>query len=190
MPCGPAKTAEHGIGLSKERVMRTRLFVLAAALTFLSASGLVAQHRGTLTGIVTDAQGTALPGVTVELTGPDNRKGVSDAQGRFTFGLLAPGVGLKAGVHQWGATSDPDEEGAPDPAVVDWTSDWVTRRFRDVDPRPLSAETCFDTTTPDESFVLERHDRIVVGSACSGHGFKFAPVIGQRLAHLAAEALD
>ena len=66
--------------------------MLAAALTFLSASGLVAQNRGTLTGIVTDAQGTALSGVTVELTGPDNRKGVSDAQGRFTFGLLAPGV--------------------------------------------------------------------------------------------------
>ena len=107
-----------------------------------------------------------------------------------SFGLLAPGVGLKAGVHQWGATSDPDAEGAPDPAVVDWTSDWVARRYRDVDPRPLSADTCFYTTTPDESFVLERHDRIVVGSACSGHGFKFAPVTGLRLAHLAAEALD
>jgi Ca-activated chloride channel family protein len=66
---------------------------LAAALTLLSASGLLAQNRGTLTGIVTDVQGTALPGVTVELTGPDTTRTVtSDARGRFSFGLLAPGV--------------------------------------------------------------------------------------------------
>jgi glycine/D-amino acid oxidase-like deaminating enzyme len=25
----------------------------------------------------------------------------------------------------------------------------------------------------------------VIGSACSGHGFKFAPVVGERLAELA-----
>jgi glycine/D-amino acid oxidase-like deaminating enzyme len=30
----------------------------------------------------------------------------------------------------------------------------------------------------------------VVGSACSGHGFKFAPAIGARLAALAIEVLD
>ena len=38
------------------------------------------------------------------------------------------------------------------------------------------------TNTSDERFILERHDRVVVGSACSGHGFKFAPLIGERLA--------
>ena len=82
----------------------------------------------------------------------------------MSFGLLAPGVASsrRSPVR---ATADPDEEGAPDPAIVDWTSDWVARRYRDVEPRPLSADTCFYTTTPDESFVLERHDRIVVGSA-------------------------
>jgi sarcosine oxidase len=35
--------------------------------------------------------------------------------------------------------------------------------------------------------VLERRGRIVVGSACSGHGFKFAPVVGRRLAALALD---
>jgi sarcosine oxidase len=39
--------------------------------------------------------------------------------------------------------------------------------------------------TSDESFVLERRGRVVVGSACSGHGFKFAPAVGRRLADLA-----
>ena len=51
---------------------------------------------------------------------------------------------------------------------------------------PLASETCLYTTTPDHSFVLERHGRVVVGSACSGHGFKFAPA--RRGADLAALA--
>jgi sarcosine oxidase len=45
------------------------------------------------------------------------------------------------------------------------------------------------TTTPDQTFILERRGRLVVGSPCSGHGFKFAPAIGERLAALAAESL-
>ena len=43
------------------------------------------------------------------------------------------------------------------------------------------------TTTADESFILERRGRVVVGSPCSGHGFKFAPAIGERLADLATD---
>ncbi len=62
---------------------------------------------------------------------------------------------------------------------------WVAERLPDVDPEPVGAETCLYTTTPDESFVLERRGRVVVGSACSGHGFKFAPAVGRRLAELA-----
>ena len=44
------------------------------------------------------------------------------------------------------------------------------------------------TTTADEAFILERRGRLVIGSPCSGHGFKFAPAIGERLAALATEA--
>ena len=52
--------------------------------------------------------------------------------------------------------------------------------------RSLRAETCLYTNTADERFVLERRGNLVVGSPCSGHGFKFAPLIGERLAALAA----
>ncbi len=62
---------------------------------------------------------------------------------------------------------------------------WVGERLPRVDPEPVGAETCFYTTTPDERFVLERRGRVVIGSACSGHGFKFAPAVGARLAELA-----
>jgi Ca-activated chloride channel family protein len=81
-----------GVGLSKERVMRTRLLVAAAALVLLCVAGLIAQNLGTISGTVVDERGTPVPGVTVELTGPDTRTVMSDARGRFSFGLLAPGI--------------------------------------------------------------------------------------------------
>ena len=38
---------------------------------------------------------------------------------------------------------------------------------------------------PDENFILGRRGDRIVGSPCSGHGFKFAPVVGEVLADLA-----
>jgi sarcosine oxidase len=52
----------------------------------------------------------------------------------------------------------------------------------------LAAETCLYTMTPDGDFLVDRlpgADNVVVASPCSGHGFKFAPVIGEILADLA-----
>jgi sarcosine oxidase len=108
--------------------------------------------------------------------------------GLINFALAAPGVGLKAGLHHAGPPADPDELGAPDPAVVKWVATWAARRYPELDPEPLASETCIYTSTADESFVLERHGRIVVASACSGHGFKFAPAFGRTLAALARDA--
>ena len=90
-------------------------------------------------------------------------------------------------MHHGGPEVDPDVAGAPDPASVARVEAWVRERFPRVDPEPVGAETCLYTSTADGSFVLERRGRVVVGSACSGHGFKFAPVIGQRLASLALD---
>lgn len=102
------------------------------------------------------------------------------------YGLAAPALGLKAGVHHAGLEADPDVPGDPDPGRVAEISDWVARRYPRARPEPAAAETCMYTSTPDQRFILERRGPIVVGSACSGHGFKFAPVIGERLADLAA----
>jgi sarcosine oxidase len=82
----------------------------------------------------------------------------------------------------------PDDAGEPDAALVERVVDWVARTYPDADPEPVSAETCMYTTTPDEHFILERRGRVVIGSACSGHGFKFAPAVGKRLAQMAVEA--
>jgi sarcosine oxidase len=106
------------------------------------------------------------------------------------YSLAAPGVGLKASLHRAGPQTDPSLAGEIDETIVVRTADWVARRFPDANSTPLASETCIYTNTPDEGFVIERHGRIVVASACSGHGFKFAPALGETISELVSEALD
>jgi sarcosine oxidase len=50
-----------------------------------------------------------------------------------------------------------------------------------------AAQTCLYTMTPDHDFLIDRLPgarNIIVASPCSGHGFKFAPVVGEILADL------
>jgi sarcosine oxidase len=110
---------------------------------------------------------------------------LDDTRHHVMYALHDPQYGLKAGAHNAGAVADPDTVGSPDPRLVGQITTWVHERLPHVDPHPVTAETCIYTTTADESFILERRGRIVVGSACSGHAFKFAPAIGTRLADLA-----
>jgi monomeric sarcosine oxidase len=110
-------------------------------------------------------------------------------RGHALYSLHDPLHGLKAGVHMAGAEADPDEPGEPDPVVIERISAWVADTYPDADPEPVGAETCMYTNTEDEHFILERRGRVVVGSPCSGHGFKFAPACGRRLAALALQAL-
>jgi sarcosine oxidase len=54
--------------------------------------------------------------------------------------------------------------------------------------RLLQAKICLYSMTPDGDFLIDRvpgAPQIVFASPCSGHGFKFAPVIGEILADLA-----
>ncbi|MCW2976455.1 MAG: hypothetical protein JWM06_1736 [Actinomycetia bacterium] len=108
-------------------------------------------------------------------------------RGHGVYSLHDPVHGLKAGVHHGGPEVDPNMDGEPDAESVARVAAWVRDRFPDVDPEPVGAETCLYTSTADGSFVLERRGRTVIGSACSGHGFKFAPVVGRRLAALALD---
>ena len=108
---------------------------------------------------------------------------IDELDGQF-FALTAPGVGVKAGRHKAGSKTDPDDDAEPDDEIVRAVIDWVARRLPRVDATPLRAETCIYTNVEEERFVVERHGRYVVGSACSGHGFKFAPAVGETLADL------
>jgi sarcosine oxidase len=98
------------------------------------------------------------------------------------------GTSMKIARHHDGEPTDPDT---------------VRRAVSDADLEPLRAfagsylhgvtrivtktAVCMYTNTPDRHFVIDLHpddSRIVVISACSGHGFKFAPVIGEIAADL------
>ena len=44
--------------------------------------------------------------------------------------------------------------------------------------------------SPDENFIVDRHPQhanVVFAAGLSGHGFKFAPVLGRALAELALD---
>ncbi|MDP8957331.1 MAG: FAD-dependent oxidoreductase [Actinomycetota bacterium] len=104
----------------------------------------------------------------------------------FVYALPDPGHGIKAGAHHTGPPTDPNGNGTVSADIVDLLTDWVGRHYPGAEPRPWEAETCLYTNTANERFILERHGAVVVGSPCSGHGFKFAPLIGERLAALAS----
>jgi sarcosine oxidase len=107
-----------------------------------------------------------------------------DGRGHRMYSLHDPVHGLKLGLHKSGKPVDPDDRRAPDEELVAQMRESCTRYFPTADPEPAAVDTCLYTNAVDDRFVLERHGRVVVGSACSGHGFKFAPVVGERIADL------
>jgi sarcosine oxidase len=104
------------------------------------------------------------------------------------YSLHDPVYGLKVGAHHAGTEADANVTSEPQPELIERITEWANETYRLAEPGPAAADTCMYTTTADESFVLERRGRVVIGSACSGHGFKFAPAIGERLADLALAA--
>jgi sarcosine oxidase len=63
--------------------------------------------------------------------------------------------------------------------------EYVRRWLPGLDPTPRHEATCLYTSTPSEDFVLDRVGPLVICSACSGHGAKFAPLVGELVADLA-----
>jgi monomeric sarcosine oxidase len=101
------------------------------------------------------------------------------------YSLFSFEQGLKAAEHHAGPVTDPDREGEVSEESLARLAGWVGERFPQAEGKPHHAESCIYTNTPDEDFILERRGPVVIGSPCSGHGFKFAPWVGRRLAELA-----
>jgi monomeric sarcosine oxidase len=102
-----------------------------------------------------------------------------------------PGDDRKVGDHDGGRpTSATARDGVVDAAdrarVVEYVKEWLPG----LDPTPRGEATCLYTSTPSEDFLLDRVGRIVVCSPCSGHGAKFAPLIGELSIDLATGAAD
>jgi hypothetical protein len=73
---------------------RFRNLAALALIAFAAATGAFAATTGTLFGTITDADGSALPGVTVTVTSPalqGSRTATTNAGGEYNFPLLPPG---------------------------------------------------------------------------------------------------
>lgn len=93
------------------------------------------------------------------------------------------GTPLKIGDHSFTRRGDPDRDREPDNAELIEVLARARQRFADADGYRLAGgRTCFYTVTDDERFVLHAEGRALALSPCSGHGFKFGAVIGQRIA--------
>jgi sarcosine oxidase len=113
--------------------------------------------------------------------------------GTFIYGFPAtdgPAGGVKVAVHR-------------EIPVVSCNPDAIDRQVREeeialmrkrlatrlpaLNARCVATTTCMYTNAPDGHFILDRHpqqEQVLLVSACSGHGFKFAPIIGEVVADL------
>ncbi len=97
-----------------------------------------------------------------------------------------PGA-VKLGEHHAGVvTTAAGRDGAVDPAARQRAASFAARRLPGLDSHPVNEVTCLYTTTLNEDFILDRQGPFVIASACSGHGAKFAPLLGEIIADLAA----
>jgi sarcosine oxidase len=108
--------------------------------------------------------------------------------GRFFYGFPELGSGVKMAFHHEG---EPTTAGTVRRDVRDDERDMlravVSRFVPRAGGRVRASSVCLYTNTPDDHFWIDRDaddPKVLIASACSGHGFKFAPVIGEILADL------
>lgn len=104
------------------------------------------------------------------------------------YGFPDFGEGVKAALHAHG---DSTEARALDrsirPADIEAVRGALDAFMPGAAGRFASGKACMYALTPDEHFIIDRHPadaRIVLAGGFSGHGFKFAPVVGEIVADL------
>jgi monomeric sarcosine oxidase len=73
-----------------------------------------------------------------------------------------------------------------DPAAREAATGFVIRRLPGLASTPVNEVTCLYTSTANKDFILDRRGPFVIASACSGHGAKFAPLLGEIIVALSA----
>lgn len=111
-------------------------------------------------------------------------------EGRY-YGFPQFGIpGFKFGrYHHFEEVVNPDdwerEPNADDERIL---REFAHRYFPDGCGPTMALASCMFTNTPDHHFIIDLHPEfknVVVASPCSGHGFKFASVVGEIVADLA-----
>ena len=111
----------------------------------------------------------------------------------YGFPMLPGAAGVKAATETYAGHVEPDEV---ERSVSDqeWRAVYdrhVAGKLRGVSDRLVKAATCLYTVTPDAGFIVDRlwdNGTVLAASACSGHGFKHSPALGEELAALATQS--
>ena len=112
-------------------------------------------------------------------------------EGEVFYGFPAaegPGDGVKVAFHSGGesVTAQTMNRSVSENDIQELRR-CVSRFLPDLNGPVVRAETCMYTLTPDEHFVISLHpelSQVAVAAGFSGHGFKFASVVGEILADL------
>jgi sarcosine oxidase len=111
---------------------------------------------------------------------------------RMFYTLPDMGEGAKAAFHhdgERGAADDIRRTVSDD--EIRAVEEIVARHVPGLRPHVIRSATCLYTNTPDQHFLIDAHPEhanVVIASACSGHGFKFAPAVGEIVAKMVAGA--
>jgi sarcosine oxidase len=110
------------------------------------------------------------------------------APDRFFYGFPDLGDGVKVAFHHQGGQVNPDSLSQEvDQKEIDEMRRILSQFLPYANGELLSTAVCKYTNTPDEHFVLDFHPeypQVIIASPCSGHGFKFSPVIGEMITEL------
>ena len=101
-----------------------------------------------------------------------------------------PKGGFKVSTEQYVQTTTPQSVSRDVTAgeIETMRREFVAPYIKGVGARCVKATTCLYTVTKDFGFVVDRHpqhDRIIVASPCSGHGFKHSAALGEAISDLA-----
>jgi sarcosine oxidase len=101
-------------------------------------------------------------------------------------------LGVKVAEHSGGApVGDPlSAEGSLDPADLQRVLAFTASHLPLLSQRVTAHSICFYTMSPDEHFLVDRHPEhphVTFAAGLSGHGFKFACVLGEAMADLAVD---
>ncbi|NUO03136.1 MAG: N-methyl-L-tryptophan oxidase [Saprospiraceae bacterium] len=105
-------------------------------------------------------------------------------------GAFGGPIGLKIGHHAHGNPTDPDAVNRKimpeeESNLIEALNQFIPGAYAST----YTMKTCLYTNTPDENFILDflpgTDNRVILAAGFSGHGFKFASVVGEIMADLA-----
>jgi sarcosine oxidase len=115
--------------------------------------------------------------------------GYQGADFHYGFPIIDPRKGLKLGRHEPATPADPDRlTRTPLPGDEDTVRGFLRTHLPAADGPLRDIYVCMYTNTPDAHFIIDRHPahaNVHIATGFSGHGFKFATVVGEALADLA-----